>query len=460
MNKTISAAPIMAAVCLLWASAALAKVPASEADKLGKELTCTGAEKAGTASGVPEFKGKWVGVPPGVQWKAHSGQHPVDIYAHEKPLFTITAENMGQYAARLSDGQKAMFAKYPKTFRIPVYPGHRDFRYTDETCAVVKKNALEAEVIDDGLGIKSYKGALPFPFPKSGLELIWNNLLPQRAYTERTLRDAANVLSDGVISWGRADNMSLDMFSEPAQRGQPITRDAVMAYALNRTILPERDKGSVVVASEPLNFMHGKRLTWAYDPGTRRVRQVPEYGFDQPLDGTGGKLTIDSDRLFNGSPVRYEWTSLGKREMYIPANTFKVHGKDVKYADLLKPGHANPDYLRYELRRVWVLEGKVKQGYRHLYAKRVMFLDEDTGHSVASDFYDARGQLWQHAFINYYYSFDTLGWHSGTSFYHDLNSGGYLAYNLFQERPLGPVLDKGDMKPQHFSPEAARNAGT
>jgi hypothetical protein len=460
VKKKMSTAPLMAAVCLLWSAAAVAKVPASEADKLGKELTCTGAEKAGTASGVPEYSGKWAGVPPGVEWKPHTGQHPVDIYASEKPLFTITAENLSQYASRLSDGQKAMFAKYPKTFRIPVYPGHRDFRYTDEVCAVVKKNAVEAEVIDGGLGIKSNKGGIAFPFPKTGEELLWNNLLPARAYTERVLRDNANVRSDSSITWGRQQNNNLDLFSDPAQRGKPIGRDDIMAYSLAHTLLPERDKGNVSTSSEPLNFNHNKRLTWVYDPGTRRVRQVPEYGFDQPLGGTSGKLTIDSDRLFNGSPERYNWKSLGKREMYIPANSFKIHTKNVKYADLLKPGHANPDLMRYELRRVWVLEGTVKEGYRHMYGKRVMFLDEDSGMAVAGDFYDARGQLWQHAFINYYYDYDILAFQAGTSFYHDLVSGGYLAYNLFQERPVGPILNKGDLKPADFTPEAARNQGT
>ena len=37
-------APLGVAVGLLLAGAAIAKVPAAEAEKLGKELTCVGAE--------------------------------------------------------------------------------------------------------------------------------------------------------------------------------------------------------------------------------------------------------------------------------------------------------------------------------------------------------------------------------------------------------------------------------
>ena len=456
MKATMTAIPL--AVGLLMAGAALAKVPAAEADKLGKELTCVGAEKAGSKDGVPEFTGKWLGTPPGVQYTPHVGQHPVDPYPNEKPVLTITAENQAQYAAKLSDGQKALFAKFPKTFRMDIYPGHRDFRYPDSVCESAKKNALNAEIADGGLSIKgAVKGALPFPIPKDGHEALMNNMFPSRAFNENKVADIANVLSDGSISWGRQRNTNLDYGNLPDQVGKPL--EGLMANSVNATLLPEREKGSVSVSAEPVNFAKDKRLAWNYDPGTRRVRQLPEYGFDQPLGGSGGKMTIDSDRLFNGSPERYNWKLLGKREMYIPANGYKLHSKTVKYADLVKPGVPNPDYIRWELRRVWAVEGSLKDNYRHLYGKRVLFLDEDTGHAVMSDLYDARGSLWQYAYINYYYAFDTKAWQAGNAFFFDLNSGGYVAYNLFQERPTGPVLNKGDLKPSMFTPEAARNLG-
>lgn len=456
MKKTITLVPM--AMGLMMAGMAMAKVPAAEADKLGKELTCVGAEKAGTKDGVPEYSGKWLGTPPGIQYKLHAGQHPVDPYASEKPLFSITAENQAQYAAKLSEGQKALFAKFPKTFRMDVYPGHRDFRYPDFVCDAAKKNALNAEVSDGGLGIKNgVKGSVPFPIPKDGNEALANNTFPYRAFTEELTRDMANVQSSGAISWGRAVNLNLNMVSGAAVAGQPL--EGAMAYTRNLTLLPEREKGGLTHSEEPVDFAKGKRLAWNYDPGTRRVRQLPEYGFDQPMAGTGGKMTIDSDRLFNGAPERYEWKLVGKREMYVPANAYKLHGKTVKYADLLKPGVPNPDFIRWELRRVWVIEGKLKSNYRHLYSKRVLFLDEDTWQAAMSDFYDARGTLWQYAFINHYYAFDIQGWHSGSSFYHDLNSGGYVGYALFQEREKGPILNKGDLKRDMFTPEAARAAG-
>ncbi len=460
MKKTQPWVPVMTTLALSLAAASVAaKVPEADAAKLGKELTCVGAEAGASKDGsIPAFSGKWLGTPPGIKYTLHTGQHPVDPYAADKPLFVITQANVAQYAARLSDGQKALLARYPDTFRIPVYQGRRDFRYPDKICELAKKNAREADLIDNGFGFTGVMGAIPFPIPKSAMEVLANHNFPYRAFTENNpARDIADVSPKGSITWGRQLNRTLNVVTQPDNLGKPM--EGAMAYTTTGTLLPERDKGTLTNSVEPVNFAKGKRLAWNYDPGTRRVRQLPQYGYDTPMAGSGGKLTIDSDRLMNGAPDRYEWKLLGKREMYIPANSYRIHGKDVKYAELLKAGNPNPDYMRYELRRVWVLEGTLKEGYRHIFGKRVMFIDEDTWHGVVSDYYDTRGQLWQHAYINYYYAFDMNAWHAGTSFYHDLNSGSYMAYNLFQERDIGPILNKGDLTPDQFTPAALRSAG-
>ncbi len=459
MIKTRVWVPVITTIALsLMTSTAMAKVSEAEAAKLGKELTCVGAEAAGNADGsIPAFSGKWLGKPPHVEYTLHVGQHPVDVYPEEKPLFQITAANMGQYADKLSPGQQAMFKRFPETFRMPVYQSHRDFRYPDQICEVAKKNALEAELIDGGLGYTGYKGPIGFPIPQGPMEVLANMNFPYRAYTEEIVRDIADVSSTGSISWGRQINKNLNIPTSPDEIGKPM--GGLMAYSLSAALLPERDRGSVTVSQEPVNFAQNKRLAWQYDPGTRRVRQLPTYGFDSPAGGTSGKMTIDQDRLMNGDPSRYEWKLLGKKEMYIPANAYRVHSNTVKYADLLQNGHANPDLIRYELHRVWVLEGTLKEGYRHAYGKRVLFIDEDNWQASMADYYDTRGELWQHAFINHFYAFDLNAWQAGVSFYHDLNSGGYVGYNLIQEREKSYVLNAGGLTPDMFTPAALRSMG-
>ena len=445
-----------AAVAQCFPVGAQAKATADEIARLGKDLTCIGAEKAGSKDGsIPEFSGKWLGVPPHVAFKG-TGNHPIDPYPDEKPLFVITAANMEQYAQRLSDGQKALFKKFPQTFRMPVYPSHRDFRFPDSVCQTARENAASAELVNDGEGVMGVTGGPIFPFPKTGTELLWNAIIPYRAFTEELVSDNAYVLADGAINWGRVKSRNFGAANEPGARHKT---EGQSSYYLNETLLPERDKGEINTGMEFFNFAQNPRQSWRFDPGTRRVRQSPGYGYDMSFPGTGGSITVDEVRIFNGSPERYNWTIIGKKEIYIPYNAYRVHSPAIKYAELVKPGHANPDFMRYELHRVWVLEGKLKEGFRHLYGKRVMFIDEDSLFPIMADNYDARGGLWRTSMLNHFYAYEMQTWQAGVGFYHDLNAGTYLAFNLVNEQPSAYRLNENKITPQMFGPEAARRMG-
>lgn len=433
-----------------------AAVSQEKADKLGKELTCIGAKAAGNEEGtIPAFTGKYVGEVPGWDPEPHSGAHPKDPYADEKPKFTITADNLSGYTDHLSEGQIAMFKQYPETYKINVYPTHRDFGYPDFVCDRAKWNALNAKVVDDGMGVEGI-GSIPFPIPENGLQLLWNQQLPYRDYTYLKTVDIASVQADGSIGYGRSESKCLAPSNNPHER--PMATDGPSALCQTIVKLPTRERGNISMNHEPYNYTN-PRLAWTYNAGTRRVRLSPGYGFDQSLGGSNGNMTIDDARLFNGSPERYNWELIGKKEMYVPANGYKPNSADITYDELLTPHHENPKYLRYELRRVWILEATLKDGSRHLYGKRRLFLDEDYWSAVMADNYDTRGNLWKHNIINYYYHPDTSAWYSGAAFYHDLTNGEYLGYNLTNERREGPILNKEDMKKSDYTPDRLRAIG-
>ncbi|WP_433740567.1 DUF1329 domain-containing protein [Pseudomonas putida] len=436
---------------------AFAEVSPQEAARLGKDLTCVGAIQAGNAEGtIPPYTGKYLGEVPGWNHVKYSGDQPIDPYANEKPILVITAQNMSQYESHLTDGQKALLKKYPTTYKMNIYPGHRDFRYPDYVCRRAMDNALHAKLVNDGAGFTGI-GQVPFPIPKDGTEVLWNHQLPARAYTEEKTTDLASVLPNGSIGWGRAYARNLSLANSPTV--DPRTEDKLSAMSNNMTLKPARDNGTLSIAHEPYNYGTDARQAWSYSPSTRRVRQLPGYGFDQPMIGTNGTMTVDEDRLFNGSPERYSWKLLGKREIYSPANAFKANTASVKYADILTPNHPNPEFMRYELRRVWVVEATLKEGFRHVYGKRVLFIDEDTWNAVMADNYDARGQLWKHAMINYYYHPDMSGWQAGSQFFMDLNSGQYTGYSMTNESKKGPILNEGKFTPDQYTADAARAIG-
>jgi len=453
--KAAFASCILAGVTALSAQDAFAKVSAEKAAELdGPKLTCMGAERAGNKDGtIPEFTGKYVGTWPG-QTKPY-GYEP-GPYAAEKPLFTITAQNMAKYADKLTEGQKALFKKYPQAYKMHVYPSHREFGHKPWVCDTMKKNAVTAEVVNDGLGTTGISGAIPYPFPQSGAEAIWNVINPHRAYTEQAVCDIADVYANGSIAWGRNKFMTMNPGNNPAKRGSYT--DKINAYFYTGYQLPERDKGFVAVGYQPNNFSNDATQSWQYQPGIRRVRQAPEVCCDYPVPPAGLR-TVDDDYVFNGSPERYTWKLVGKKEVYVPYHNFKFNDPALKYKDLIKPNTPNPDYIRYELHRMWVVEGTLKSGMRHIYSKRQLYADEDNWIAMWADNYDGRGQLWRVATVAYFYSQESATWHRGASIYQDLTSGAYEAGYLTNERGKDWWRINQPLTPAMFTPEAAARGG-
>ncbi|NGY04849.1 DUF1329 domain-containing protein [Solimonas terrae] len=422
--------------------------PAEAAALGGDKLTCNGAEKAGSTTGVAQWTGRFKGSWPGITRK--SGYEP-GPYADEKPLFTITAVNAAQYAGQLSEGEKALLKKYPNTYRMNVYPSHRDFDDAPETCARAKQNAVSAELVDDGKGVKGVAGAIPFPYPESGLEAVWNVGNAGRMYSEHAIFDIADVYPGGTVGWGRQELKVLVDNDTPGR--QTSYSDKIAAHFFAVSMLPERDRGLVAVGFQPNNYTDSSTQSWQYQPGTRRVRQAPEVGFDYPVPPAGFR-TSDDDHGFNGSPERYDWKLVGKREIYIPYDNFRINDPALKYSELIKPDTVNPDYLRYELHRVWIIEGTLKKGFRHIYAKRRLYADEDSWLVSTADNYDGRGQLWRVPLITYHYSQEGHAWHRGVSIYQDLQSGSYEAGYLVNESRLWWEINR-PMSVSQFTPGAA-----
>jgi hypothetical protein len=441
------------AAVIAASTSAVAKVSPEKAAELdGPKYTCTGAERAGSSDGIPDFTGKYVGSWLGL--KNPTGYDP-GPYADEKPLFTITAQNKDQYAGKLTAGEKALFTKYPNTYRMVVYPSHRDFKDSDAICERTKKNAVTSEIVHDGRGVTGIGGAIPFPFPQSGLEAIWSVGMAGRTWTQSAICDIADVYGNGTISWGRNKFQVLTINNDPKKTVN--YQDKINSQFYSGYLLPERDKGFVAVGYQPNDFTDGSTMSWQYLPGTRRVRQAPEIGFDYPTPPAGFH-TVDDDYGFNGSPERYTWKIVGKREFYIPYDNFRINDPKIKYKDLIQPGTINPDYVRYELHRVWVIEGTLKPGLRHIYAKRVIFADEDNWLAALADNYDGRGELWRVSLITYFRSQESQSWNRGASIYHDLTSGNYEATYLVNESTNWWRLNI-PLSPSMFTPAAAQQAG-
>ena len=437
-----------------------AAVSQQEAKKLGAELTPMGAEKAGNAAGtIPAWSGSMSGVPEGLSYMGSGDVYP-DPYAADKVLFTITAQNLPQHQDKLSEGQIALLKKYPDTYNIPVYPSHRDGRFSQLTESRTAWNAANTVLVNGLDGLQYYTGGAPFPLPKNGGEVIWNARFIHPHPTIVGVMDDVAVYLNGTKQLRRQEFVSEFPYSYPQNKiGDTEAQIGINAALVHVNVIePKRSKGQQTIVQEATDQVKNERQVWVYIPGTRRVRRAPTVGYDTP-DGPGGLVTVDDSLGFNGAMDRYNWTLIGKKEVYIPYHNYKFDTPTVDYDKLLLPGHANPEYTRYELHRVWVVEANLKEGARHTYAKRRFYIDEDSWHIVLLESFDGRGDLWKVGILNTLYDFGIRGYIARAQMYHDLRSGAYVANRLVNEtsQPNLMATPKGI---SYFSPGNLRKMGT
>ncbi|MCJ1887037.1 DUF1329 domain-containing protein [Pseudomonas sp. LA21] len=437
----------------LLASSALAAISPQEADKLGTSLTPMGAQKEGNTDGsIPAWTG---GLKPGAA--------PVqngflgDPYASEKPQFIITAANAEQYKDKLTPGQLALFKRYPDSYKIPVYPTHRSAAAPQAVYDAIKKGATQVQLINDGNGLSNFETHYtPFPIPKSGVEVVWNHETRYRG--NNFLRFSFQVVPQVNGDFTAVGFKESVGFPQAMSDNDPAKTGNIMYYYKQEIIAPSRLTGTVNLAYETIDQLKEPRQAWTYNAGQRRVRRAPEVAYDGPGSAADGMRTADNSDLYNGSPDRYDWKLIGKRELYIPYNSYRMMSPKLKLADLVRPGHLNPDNTRYELHRVWEVEGTLKPGARHVYAKRHMYFDEDTWTLAEVDHYDSRGQLWRVA-----EGHQAADYQQGISLYaaqalYDLVAGRYLVMNLINEAKQGTQYDQ-QYTVNDFTPAALRNSG-
>jgi hypothetical protein len=448
------------AVAVLASASAWAKAPAGEVAKLGSSLTPLGSEKAGTPDGmVPAWDGGLSSPPAGVNFDPKK-MNPPNPFASDAPKFTITASNAAQYAANLTDGHQAMFKKYPD-YKMKVFQSRRTCALPQYAYDAAKANAAGSDITPDGDGVKNFRLGLPFPIldenpTKAAQQLIMDKRFSYRGYKTTRQFSAAPVQSNGSYNMIVVQDEAIFRYANPAVKSSDELNNIGLLYIAN-TISPPRLAGNVVLVHESINAQVEPRKAWAYSPGTRRVRRAPDIAYDNPGTNTDGMSTSDAFDGFNGALDRYDWSLKGKSVKFIAYNAYDL--LHTKYKDLLTPQHLNQESIRYEPHRVYTVEAKLKAGARHVYARRVMYMDEDAKVVNNAENYDGRGALWRFQEVPLVNAYHVP--HCGTGameVVYDLLSGRYLALSMRAEEP--PVNYFADeLQESRYTPEAIRALG-
>ena len=434
------------------AFSAQSAVSEEKAQRLGQDLTPIGAEKAGNEAGtIPAWDGGFTTPPASFE----KGGHYPDPFADDERLFTITGDNYEQYEENLSPGQIALLERYPG-YKMPVYPTRRSTAYPQGIYDETKANATKVELVQGGNGFEGTTGGVPFPIPENGLEAIWNHLTHYRGNSYATSWSQAAVTQGGDYTLVDFD-YEFD-FDYGNQNKAPSERDEdLLFYFLQVIKEPPRLAGSALLVWEYANQVEQPRRAWTYNPGQRRVRLAPNVAYDNPGTAADALRTNDDFFMFNGATDRYSWKLVGKKEMYIPYNSYNINGPQHDIDDIITPKHVNQEHARYELHRVWVVEAELKEGTSHIYKRRTFYLDEDSWGISVTDKYDNRDQLWRVDEDHKYSYYDVPFLAPGLEVKHDLQSGRYIALSIRNEKEK--VYQPIDRTPADFSPSALRDLG-
>jgi hypothetical protein len=441
----------LALAAVAFASVAQAAVTPQEAAALGTTLTPVGAETAGNASGtIPAYAG---GLAPPAGFKPGEARRP-DPFVAERPVRVVTASSMAGSEVQLTAGTQELLRRYP-SFRVDVYPTHRTVAYPDYLLANTRRNATEARTTDGGLHIDNVLPGIPFPIPKDGREVMWNHRLH---YMGR----AVQFKYDGWIvdGSGQRTNASTALFRweipvfDPKRTAKIDEGEPLILWKLDYSG-PQRRAGEALLLIDAINPLVQGRRAWVYLPGQRRVKAV-EMPDDALHAGSSGAYANDDAYVYTGVLERFDVKLLGKREMLVPYSTYRLSYHE-KVEDILQPGHLNPDLLRWELHRVWVVEATLKPDQRHIYSRRVFYVDEDSWAALAADDYDLDGKLRRTVFSLLTYSYDAVVPHTANHVAYDFGTGSYFL--AFLPGPYAGVKYVEPLPASEWSPDAIAGAG-
>lgn len=438
---------------LLSTSLAQAAVTADEAAKLKTTLTPLGAEKAGNKEGtIPAWDGGMTKAPAGYK----NGDHRPDPFAGEKPVLSISAKNMAQYADKLPEGVKALMKKYPE-FRIDVYPTHRTVAAPQWVYENTFKNATRVKLVDNGYGVEGAYGGIPFPIPKDAYEVIMNHRLAWTGTHWQMPLRVWMVTGDGKRAMASGGTQTLSrVYYDP--KGSLESFEGYYSYGKFLATEPGSKAGEAILAHDPLNAKNPRGL-WQYLVGQRRVRKAPSVAYDTPDSVTSGIGLFDEAFNLFGPIDKHELKLVGKREMYIPYNNNRA--ALAKVDDLVKPKTLNPDLVRWELHRVWEVEATLQPGKRHVVPKRKYYVDEDSWQIIAIDGWDAKGEIWRFNYTLTLLAPDVPAL-IGNIFWggYDLQTGAYYLNMATNELPSAlkvmPSIPRAFFSPEELANEGAR----
>lgn len=415
-------------------------------------FTPVGAERGPSADGRVAA---WDGGIKQADWPAgfSMGQRLRDPFATDQPLYTITKDNLAEHKNDLSLGHRALFARNPG-YRMPVYTSRRSVAYPQEIYDATQANRGQAKL----LGSDALSGArlgFPFPSPKNGVEVMWNHRVRYRGNAVESVSRQALVLENGNTSEMFQQTEKVLYRYGNIEKPADLSRENILLYYL--TYFSEGSGGLAFTAlvHESANSIERDRSIWVIPKGISKMFRIPPVGYDNPFPGSGGLMFVDMLDMYNGAFDRYDWKILGKRDVLLPYNAFRLNDASQNNASLLKKGFLNPQNTRYEMHRVWLVEANERGGKRHSFGARRFYVDEDSWNIVLVENYDREGNLWRFQEGHLLPIYDRKWTNAMPVVTYDLKDGRYFVNRLSND-DRWPEGEPSSLHPKDFNPSTVK----
>ena len=258
-------------------------------------------------------------------------------------------------------------------------------------------NVTRAQFSPNGgrFGFTGAYGGPPFPIIDTanpdiaGPQLIWNHLTAWTGYCTTNFSPGF-IVTDGQMMLSEGNKgYFLRPYYDPD--GSPDTFDGYLCKTHLLFNAPANFNGQEALTWHTANTEKNPDITWTLLNGQGRVRKAPDEQYDSPNAYFNGSSNFDESSGFYGNPSQYDWKFIEKKELYIPYHNNKIAFTSAE--DFLLPKFPNPDILRWEKHRVWVLEATLHPGIRNVLIRRKFYLDEDSWNIAVGEAYDGGGKM-------------------------------------------------------------------
>ncbi len=255
----------------------------------------------------------------------------------------------------------------------------------------ISKKNIGVCYIDESTWLRNWEQGLPFPVldendPQLAVKLIWNFIRRFQPDDRIVNMDLRTVNRRGTARNNLVINRRLMLrgrnnSEEPLYKPNPKNID--FAYA-TPYIAPYNLRGTI-----PLYYRYDNPVIpddmWIYIPSLRRVRRMSTAQHQDRLPG-GLDWTWDNTEGFEGSPTRFHWTYLGRKELLYPVLCKSITQYDSKGLYL----NGNDQY--YQRRNTYVVKASYKKPINM--TDIILYLDPDLFCASYSVDTDLKGRTW------------------------------------------------------------------